>query len=164
MTDNAGITQNKNDFDAGTNPSFTSAADEIAGVKYQRIKLVLGDDGVNDGDLSTNNPLPVSGDGEVLVAGTRHSGSLAAGSISGTYATLLTPGTAIRSLRIMNFTDGDIVISLDSGSTDHYALAPGKEFIENYGSNFLEITDDIEIKDGVKASTAGTVYALAYSD
>lgn len=37
------------------------ATDEIAGVKYQRVKLVLGADGVNDGDLSTTNPLPISG-------------------------------------------------------------------------------------------------------
>jgi hypothetical protein len=37
------------------------AADEIAGAKYQRVKLIHGDDGVNDGDISATNPLPVSG-------------------------------------------------------------------------------------------------------
>jgi len=35
------------------------AADEIAGAKYQRIKLIHGAEGVNDGDVSTANPLPV---------------------------------------------------------------------------------------------------------
>lgn len=35
------------------------ASDDIAGVKYQRIKLVTGADGVNDGDVSKTNPLPV---------------------------------------------------------------------------------------------------------
>jgi hypothetical protein len=35
------------------------ATDDIGGVKYQRIKVVLGGDGVNAGDLSTSNPLPV---------------------------------------------------------------------------------------------------------
>lgn len=37
-----------------------AAADDIAGVKYQRLKITLGDDGVNDGDVSSANPMPVS--------------------------------------------------------------------------------------------------------
>lgn len=36
------------------------ATDDIAGVKIQRVKLVEGADGVNDGDISATNPLPVS--------------------------------------------------------------------------------------------------------
>jgi hypothetical protein len=36
------------------------AADDIDGIKYQRVKLTLGADGINDGDLSAENPLPVS--------------------------------------------------------------------------------------------------------
>lgn len=35
------------------------AADEISSKKYQRIKLIHGADGVNAGDVSTANPLPV---------------------------------------------------------------------------------------------------------
>lgn len=35
------------------------ATDDIGGTKYQRIKLVHGADGTNDGDVSTANPLPV---------------------------------------------------------------------------------------------------------
>jgi hypothetical protein len=38
-----------------------AATDDIAGVKYQRVKLTLGADGVNDGDLSGSNPMPVAG-------------------------------------------------------------------------------------------------------
>lgn len=38
----------------------TIATDDIGpGVKYQRIKIVEGADGVNDGDISAANPLPV---------------------------------------------------------------------------------------------------------
>lgn len=37
-----------------------AAADDIGGVKYQRVKLVLGDDGVAEGDVSSNRPIPVS--------------------------------------------------------------------------------------------------------
>ena len=36
-----------------------AAADEIAGVQYQRVKIIHGIDGVNDGDIARANPLPV---------------------------------------------------------------------------------------------------------
>lgn len=36
----------------------TIAADEIGVVKFQRMKLTLGADGVNDGDVASANPLP----------------------------------------------------------------------------------------------------------
>lgn len=37
----------------------TVAADEISGQQYQRVKLTHGADGVNDGDVSRINGLPV---------------------------------------------------------------------------------------------------------
>lgn len=36
----------------------TVAADEIAGALHQRVKLTLGNDGVNNGDVSETNPMP----------------------------------------------------------------------------------------------------------
>ena len=50
-------------------------ADDIASVKYQRIKLIHGADGVNDGDVSSVNGLPVS-----LLTGTNAIGKLGANS------------------------------------------------------------------------------------
>lgn len=43
-------------------PSSTTnvATDEIAGVHYPRTKITLGSDGINGGDVSSSNPLPVS--------------------------------------------------------------------------------------------------------
>lgn len=38
----------------------TIATDDIGDVKYQRVKLIHGADGVNDGDVSTANPFPVA--------------------------------------------------------------------------------------------------------
>lgn len=38
------------------------AADEIAGAKYQRMKLIHGGAGVNAGDVSVSNRLPVKDD------------------------------------------------------------------------------------------------------
>jgi len=34
------------------------ATDDINGVKHQRVKMTLGVDGVNDGDVSKSNPIP----------------------------------------------------------------------------------------------------------
>lgn len=41
------------------NPISTAnvAADSISGLSYQRIKLIQGNSGVNDGDVSASNPL-----------------------------------------------------------------------------------------------------------
>lgn len=39
----------------------TFATDDIGGLQHQRIKLVLGADGVSDGDVSSANPMPVTG-------------------------------------------------------------------------------------------------------
>ncbi len=38
----------------------TFAADDILGVKFPRVKLVLGADNANDGDVASGNPVPVS--------------------------------------------------------------------------------------------------------
>jgi hypothetical protein len=48
------------ELNAGTGGD-TIASDDILGVKYQRVKVVLGADGSNDGDVNSANPLPVSG-------------------------------------------------------------------------------------------------------
>lgn len=37
----------------------TFASDDIGGVDYQRVKLILGIDGTNDGDVAQTNPLPI---------------------------------------------------------------------------------------------------------
>jgi hypothetical protein len=51
MADNVGYTPGS---------GATVAADEIGTVLYQRMKIVHGADGVNDGDVSAANPLPAS--------------------------------------------------------------------------------------------------------
>lgn len=38
----------------------TIATDDIGGVKYQRVKITLGADGVTDGDVASGNAMPVS--------------------------------------------------------------------------------------------------------
>jgi hypothetical protein len=54
------------------------AADEISGVKFQRIKLVLGADGVNAGDVASGNPMPVQASALPLPTGASTEATLAA--------------------------------------------------------------------------------------
>ncbi len=51
MSDNVNVTE-------GTGTQI--AADDVAGVKHQRVKVTLGADGVSDGDVSASNPMPVT--------------------------------------------------------------------------------------------------------
>ncbi len=57
MADNVTITEG-----SGTQ----IAADDVAGVKYQRVKVAIGEDGVAN-DLSSSNPLPVTVSGSPTV-------------------------------------------------------------------------------------------------
>ena len=52
------MADNQTVFPGNTGTSFIVAADDIAGVLYQRFKLTVGADGVNDGDVSLANPIP----------------------------------------------------------------------------------------------------------
>jgi hypothetical protein len=51
MSDNVGYTPGS---------GATIAADNISGSLHQRIKVTIGADGVNDGDVSAADPMPVS--------------------------------------------------------------------------------------------------------
>lgn len=48
----------------------TIAADDIGGVLHQRIKVVIGADGVSGGDVSSANPMPVNSPSNVTEAST----------------------------------------------------------------------------------------------
>lgn len=69
MADNLGYTAG-----AGSN----IAADEIDSVHYQRVKLVIGADGVNDGDVSGATPLPIAAAELPLPAGAAAEATLSA--------------------------------------------------------------------------------------
>jgi hypothetical protein len=51
MSDNVGYTPGS---------GATIAADNIGGALHQRVKVTIGPDGVNDGDVSATNPLPTT--------------------------------------------------------------------------------------------------------
>lgn len=58
------------ELDPGTGGAVI-AGDDIGGVIYPRSKITLGADAVNDGDISSSNPMPVKGTG---TAGTANAG------------------------------------------------------------------------------------------
>lgn len=57
----------------------TVGADEISSIQYQRVKVILGADGTNLGDVNPANPMPVSGtvsvSGPVQISGTVTAGA-----------------------------------------------------------------------------------------
>ena len=66
----------------------TFASDDISSIQYPRVKITLGADGVNDGDVSSSNPIPITG--TVSVSGTVSIGTNAITSVvPGTGATNL---------------------------------------------------------------------------
>jgi len=54
------------------------ATDEIGGAQYQRVKLTLGANGVNDGDVSSANPLPIQASALPLPTGAATEATIAA--------------------------------------------------------------------------------------
>lgn len=65
MADNVDITA----VDPAIGVDATVAADDIGGIAYQRVKLTLGVDGADDGDVSATNPIPVTGSVTAVVTG-----------------------------------------------------------------------------------------------
>ncbi len=110
------------------------ATDDISSVHYQRIKLIEGADGVNDGDISSANGLPVE-----LLASTAAIGKLAANS-----------GVDIGDVTINNSTGASAVNIQDGGNT---ITVDGTELSAIQTS--VELIDDT-IKADDAAFTPGT--------
>lgn len=62
-------------LNAGTGGAVM-ATDDIGGVHWERVKLTLGADGVNDGDVSATNPIPIKERRAATSAVTSVAGSL----------------------------------------------------------------------------------------
>ena len=127
------------ELDAGTGGDVI-AADDIGGVKYARNKLTLGADGVNDGDVSSSNPMPVTGTG---TAGTANAGVvtvqgiasmtpiLAAG--SGTAGTADSGVVTVQGIASMTpIQVGDNSTSLTVDNTDITASATSLAIIDDW--------------------------------
>lgn len=89
------------------------ATDDISGIKYQRVKVTLGADGVNDGDVSATNPIPI--DGTVVISGTvavtDNSGSL---TVDGSVTANQPASTAYKVI----ISDGTTDVPIDAAHSD----------------------------------------------
>jgi len=80
------------------------AADEIAGVKYQRNKIIIGNDGVSEGDVSSTNPMPIF---TPAINPTDISGSITTGKVA---QVLVTSNSSRRGWWLRNNSDASLWI------------------------------------------------------
>jgi len=120
------------------------AADEIAGAIHQRMKITIGDDGVNDGDVSEANPMPVSSVAKDMEGG----GKVAVGV------------TAVE----MTFTGAtkSIILSADLANTG--TLYVGKSTVTSAGVNaiaYLEAGESLTIEFDDNTNAVYVVASIA---
>lgn len=121
----------------------TIAADDISSVLYQRGKITLGADGVNDGDVSDSNPMPVKqSDGDAAF----YNGisSVAYNSISSTYNAMIDlTGYKIRKIEVTNDTDAGVFLSWNGGVNSFRIIMPGQTKSYSVGETGLHITGGV---------------------
>ena len=154
MADNVDITP-------GT--GATVAADLISSALHQRIKITVGADGVNDGDVSSANPLPVvdnldSATGKTIKV---------AYTASQTGATVLTPSAGkkvkITSIGISASATGSVYLfdGTDSATTcigPTFSLAVYGGVIWAFKKPWLSATADNVIKYTSGSGAAGSIF------
>lgn len=131
-----------------------AATDDIAGVHWQRIKLTMGADGVNDGDVADDNPMPIKAAMLPLPTGAASDATLAAvqALLSSIAATIAEHGSAF-----VDGSPGQIMLAKrrDSDST---SVADG-------GLNTLNMDEEGRLKVASKpasyAATVGNVTSAA---
>jgi hypothetical protein len=128
-------------------PSF--AADDIGGVYFPRTKLALGADGVNDGDVSSSNPLPVTGpltDAQLRAAAVSVSGPLTDAQLRASEVPVSVAGDMIEAIEAMRFAIMSLVKTLG------YALPNAQGF------------PIMEVRQGTAANLNATVSGTVTSN
>lgn len=109
---------------------------------------------------NTVNVVPTAGN-KFYQAG----GILAFGSISGSYATVLTTPGTVNMLAVANLTNAPMIFSFDGGSNDALALGAGQTttFALTTNGGFIDSSQDIQVKDdGTTSATSGFVHVGVY--
>lgn len=139
----------------------TIATDDIGGVKFQRVKIAIGADGVNDGDVSSANALPVSAASLPLPSGAataakQDTGNTSLASIDGKITAVNTGAVTISAaLPAGTNAIGKLAANsgVDIGDVDVTSVIPGT------GATNLGKAEDV----GHSTGDTG-VYALAVRD
>jgi hypothetical protein len=144
-------------LNAGTGGD-TVAADDIAGIKYPRVKLVLGANNTNDGDVASGNPLPVSDAGGSLTV----DGTVAA-TQSGTWnvGTVTTVSTITN---VVHVDDNSSTLSVDDGAGSLTVDGTVTAKLQDGSGNAITSTAsalDVNIKSGSSSGTQYTEDAVA---
>lgn len=138
------------------------AADDISGVKFQRVKMTLGGDGVDDGDVSSANPLPVSVGSIALASGAstaalQTTGNTSLGAIDTKLgAPLPLPTGAATDLSLVAVQD--LTDSVNTLVQFLYANAPRRDVANRMAVNGSEVTQPVS--GTVAVSTVTTVSAV----
>jgi hypothetical protein len=106
MADNINVT---------TGSGIAIGGDLISSVLYQRVKLIAGIDGVNDGDIAATNPLPVSVSGGTIVITQPTAASLNAVVSNGSIA-ILSGTTLIGTVSVTQLTAANLNAVVSNGS------------------------------------------------
>lgn len=101
MADNVTVTV----FGGG---SAVMATDDISSVHFERIKLALGADGVNDGDVSATNPVP---------AKERRPATPALANVAGSASSVTLLASNASRLQAMLFNDSAAALYIKFGAT-----------------------------------------------
>jgi hypothetical protein len=97
-----------------------TAADDVQGVLYQRVKLATGADGAFDGDVSAGHPLPTTR----LASAPVRRAPLQATAAGQTLVLNGTPGKGLRVLSLMLLTDTQVGLRFESGPAALSGLMP----------------------------------------
>jgi hypothetical protein len=141
------------ELDAGSGGA-TIATDDIAGAQYQRVKLIHGADGVNAGDVSAANGLPVQAATGVAFPVTDNSGSL---TVDNAALAVVGGGAEATALRVTLANDSTGVVSVD----DNGGSLTVDGSVSVTGSVDTELPAAASITgDNIAAPTAPSVYTF----
>jgi hypothetical protein len=92
-------------------------------------------------------------------AATFQDGAIAFGSLTTSFATVITAGGALNVVQMRNNTNAVVVVSLDSGSTTAYTLDPGDQISVDLKDNGLSIANatTLQAKYSGTAPTVGSI-------
>lgn len=126
-------------------------SDDISGVKYQRVKVILGADGTNDGDVDASNPMPVggeSGSGIVPIAvGSTGAVKLQGYTAEGSAITLspVTVGARGKSAPPNSVDDGDVV--------NAWLDLKGSTIVRRAGARELLARNEVDLSSSTSETT-----------
>ena len=122
--------------------------------------------------VSSGTVVPISGtvtstisgtvttDQVATTAATFQDGSIAAGSLTTSYQTVITTGGTLVNVSMRNTTNGTVVVSLNAGSSTSYTLAPGDEImldLKPLGRSIASSTA-LQAKYSGSAPTTGSIF------